>query len=101
MNALPPPSVSVACPAQPCTELHGVVIVVYLNGSCSTTTLAGHWHYMFTAIARTPINIVDFAGFADRVLPITPLALGVEIVPLLVVGAFTTEPARCRRIVFP
>ena len=46
MNAIPSTVISIACPTQPGSELHSVMIMVDLNLSPSPTCFAFWWHYM-------------------------------------------------------
>jgi len=75
--------------------------VVNLDRPTTAAALASLRNVVLAAISRAPVNILNFAAFADRVLSITPLALVVEVVPDLEETAFPAKPATSCRIFFP
>ena len=91
----------VASTTKPVPKLHGIVVVVYLYWSGAAAALTRRRHLMKEAIPRAPLDISDFAAFADRILSIASLALVVEVVPYLEETTFSAKPAARCRIVFP
>ena len=91
----------VASTTEPCPKLHRVVVVVHFDRAGAATALARRRHLMKEAVPRAPIDVVDFAAFADRILSITPLAFVVEVAPYLEETTFSAKPAARCRIVFP
>ena len=75
--------------------------VVNLDRPTTAAALASLRNVVLAAVTRAPVNILNFAAFADRVLSFSPLALVVEVVPYLEETAFPAKPATSCRIFFP